>query len=303
MDILFDQVVDLPCTQQDDAYSQLRGIDELKEQLQKQAKILLNPDLLRNWSKEFHGHTIPSIEMLRNRPPLILLEGDVGTGKSTLADSFGSSLARELRISMKLMSLSLSTRGRGAVGEMTSLVTKAFEEVASETSMSREGRLKRAVILVVDEADALAQSRETMQVHHEDRAGVNALIRGIDRLTNRRSPVLVVLCTNRVSALDPAIIRRAAARFSFSRPDEQQRLEILQAHLGSTLDQEDLRELAAQTGPGNQKKYGFTCSDITHRLVPGLLLTAYPDRRVTLALAQEVIGSVAPTRPFQEEEI
>ena len=39
---------------------------------------------------------------------------------------------------------------------------------------SRSGR--GAVILLVDEADALAQSREAAQMHHEDRAGVNAFL-------------------------------------------------------------------------------------------------------------------------------
>ena len=46
----------------------------------------------------------------------------------------------------------------------------------------------------------MAQSRELGQMHHEDRAGVNALIRGVDYL---------VMCTNRLEALDHAVpIRR-----------------------------------------------------------------------------------------------
>jgi AAA+ superfamily predicted ATPase len=66
-----------------------------------------------------------------------------------------------------------------------------------------------AVILLVDEADALAQSREAAQMRHEDRAGVNAFIRGVDRIGNGL-PAAVIMCTNRLSALDPAVRRRAA---------------------------------------------------------------------------------------------
>ena len=75
------------------------------------------------------------------------------------------------------------------------------------------------MVLVIDEADALAQSREMAQMHHEDRAGVNALIRGIDELAGRRLPIAVVLCTNRPDAIDPAVRRRAAEIFRFERPD------------------------------------------------------------------------------------
>ena len=74
------------------------------------------------------------------------------------------------------------------------------------------GNLRRgdAIVVIIDEADAIAQSREFGQMHHEDRAGVNALIRGIDTVATERRPVLVLLCTNRLSALDPAI--RTAGR-------------------------------------------------------------------------------------------
>ena len=56
-------------------------------------------------------------------------------------------------------------------------------------------------------------------MHHEDRAGVNALIRGISQIATEAPGVLVVMCTNRIGALDPAIRRRAAAEFDFARPD------------------------------------------------------------------------------------
>src|SRR5258708_8208659 len=78
-----------------------------------------------------------------------------------------------------------------------------------------------SAILLIDEADSLAQSREMAQMHHEDRAGVNALIRGIDDVANAKLACLVLMCTNRLGALDPAIRRRAAALFEFARPSQE----------------------------------------------------------------------------------
>ena len=92
---------------------------------------------------------------------------------------------------------------------MTHLVSQAFDEVVelARKGSNSLGKPSSAVVFVIDEADALAESRATEQMHHEDRAGVNVLIRGIDRLARERLPGLVVLCTNRVDSLDPAVMR------------------------------------------------------------------------------------------------
>ena len=69
-------------------------------------------------------------------------------------------------------------------------------------------------------------------MHHEDRAGVNALIRGVDDFATGNLPAIVVMCTNRLDALDPAVRRRAAVTFTFNRPNEAQRQAFLQAGTG-----------------------------------------------------------------------
>src|ERR1700735_5768023 len=110
---------------------------------------------------------------------------------------------------------------------MTKLLANAFDYVAKNIPKPKGAKSSIAGILLIDEADALAQSRELGQMHHEDRAGVNALIRGVDDLATGNLPAIVVMCTNRLDALDPAIRRRAAATFTFTRPDEQQRHAFL----------------------------------------------------------------------------
>ena len=156
--------------------------------------------------------------------------GDVGCGKSALAESIADPVAREQRIQITLFPMSLSARGQGRVGEMTRLLSTAFDYTYSEAKKlaceNGEGS-RGAVILLIDEADALAQSREAAQMHHEDRVGVNALIRGVDRLAKSRLPVAVIMCTNRLDALDSAIRRRAADTLAFYRPDRNQHHAVL----------------------------------------------------------------------------
>jgi AAA+ superfamily predicted ATPase len=227
----------------------------------------------------------------------------VGSGKTELAETIGDEVARRENIHVTLLPLSLSTRGQGRVGEMTQLIAAAFDHAAREAARlkSSVGSARGAVILMIDEADALAQSREAAQMHHEDRAGVNALIRGVNRLTNERLPAAVIMCTNRLSALDPAVQRRAADILTFSRPNERQRRAVLDRVFGDLgWRQPQLDPLVAATGAQPGRAYGFTFSDILQRLVPAIVLDAYPDRGLEAPRALEIARSMVPTPPFTE---
>ena len=189
---------------------------------------------------------------MTDRTALVVLAGDVGTGKTELAETSAIAIARDLGVKVTLFPLSLSARGHGAVGEMTTLLTQAFETCREQATggRGRDGRLRHATILLVDEADALAQSRELAQMHHEDRAGVNALIRGIDGLRNERLPVLTIMCTNRIDAIDPAVRRRAAAIFEFTRPDDDGPRGCSDASFhGVAISDADMAEIVRLTGP------------------------------------------------------
>ncbi len=187
------------------------------------------------------------------------------------------------------------------VGEMTTLIGDAFAHLLTRGRKARRvGGPGSVFILVVDEADALAQSRAAQQMHHEDRAGVDALLAGVDTLTGEAVPVLVILCTNRERALDPAVLRRAAAIFHFSRPDEAQRHAVLAAALAGTgIDTEAISRLAALTGPDGDRP-GFTYSDLTQRLIPAAILTAFPDKPLTADILLAAAASTGPTPEFRQ---
>ncbi len=299
-DSLFDEVIELPDPDMERQFNELVGLDAVKGLLIKEGRLLLNPGLLDEWSRRHHRRQLPCVRAFQRRPPLILFSGDVGTGKTTLADSFGDAIARSERIKIRVFRLSLITRGRGAVGEMTALISRAFEEVEAVAvkGCDRAKKVQAAVILVIDEADALAESRAGEQMHHEDRAGVNALIRGIDRFTRKRLPVLIVLSTNRHEAIDPAVLRRAAVHHRFDRPSLEQRAHVLRMALDGALTDPEVRDLAEVMGPTRSRRYGYTFSDITQRFLPSLLLEAFPDRPVTFDQAVALAKRIEPTKPF-----
>jgi AAA+ superfamily predicted ATPase len=236
---------------------------------------------------------------------LIILAGDVGTGKTELAETFVDEVTRRMRVDGTLYALSLAARGQGAVGQMSTLIGNAFKIVAEEAKSGyRNGKPSKISVLLVDEGDALAQSRESSQMHHEDRTGVNALIKGIDNLRRHNLPVLVILCTNRLSALDPAVRRRAAFTVTLQRPNEDQRRALLTELLeGVSLTEDEFNHFIALTGPVEGRDYGYTYSDLRQRLVPeAVILAVSQDTPLTYHSLVEAVKRVAPTRPFTQEE-
>jgi AAA+ superfamily predicted ATPase len=301
---LFEAVVHLPDPSAQAEFDQLVGLDDAKQRLVKETLLLLDPGLLADWSTKHHKQQLRALEYFAARPPLFVLAGDVGTGKTALARSFGNEVARQARVQVHFYSLSLNARGNGAVGEMTRLISGAFQQVSDAVGKTRDrhGKAGRGIILLIDEADALAQSREASQMHHEDRAGVNALIRGIDDIASKRLPVATIMCTNRLDAIDPAVRRRAAAVFDFKRPNPEQRKIVLQAALdGTGLSEKILMDLVEATGATAARPYGFTYSDLTQRLVPHLILDAFPENPLRGPRAIEIAQSIAPTPPFRAQ--
>ena len=302
IDQLFETRINYPDPDARSRLASLVGLDTHKERLSKILGLLVNPQAIKTWLANHHPDATGALNWVLNRPPLVVLAGDVGCGKSQLAETIGDTVAREQKVDLTLFPLSLSTRGQGRVGEMTQLLSAAFEYTVSEAKRyhSDDGPHRSAVILLVDEADALAQSREASQMHHEDRAGVNAFIRGVDRLANSKLPAAVIMCTNRLGALDPAVRRRAADILTFSRPDDDQRSAVLGPSLEQLgFTQERISAVVDATGP-REGVYGFTFSDLTQRLLPAIVLDAFPDGPVDPSRALDIAKNITATAPFQE---
>jgi AAA+ superfamily predicted ATPase len=266
----------------------LVGFRRRFERLHGQMRLLTDVDRVREWAEEHHGGGDGLVAALGDRYPLVIFHGDVGTGKTATAESAADALARLLDVEGHLLKLSTRVRGIGHVGEMSTLISEAFDEALTLAGKSR------FVTLLVDEGDALAFNRGAERAHHEDRVGVNTIIQKVDDARRLRGRLLIILCTNRFVALDPAVIRRAALIETFDRPSEDERRELVEATLtGVAIEPEELDALVAVTGEHDGRP-SFTFSDLQTRLIPAALAHAYPERELR---AVDLLTAAAELEP------
>ncbi len=143
-------------------------------------------------------------------------------------------------------------------------------------------------LLIIDEMDSLAKSREGMKMSssshtgggHEEREQTllalfteldvallpsspsSSSVRKRNKINNHNNAiVLVVGATNRPNVLDPALVRRFTKQIFISNPDSETRESIIQHYLDKYINKEittqdfDILELASLTD-------NFACSDI-----------------------------------------
>jgi SpoVK/Ycf46/Vps4 family AAA+-type ATPase len=289
----------LPDSMAQSRYEALVGLDDVKRSLATAITVVLKPEKIHAWAAK-HGGGIATAQLLINRAPLFILGGDVGTGKTELAESIGDFVARTERMNVLLFRLGLTARGTGLVGEMTQRLSNAFATVCAEAKKWKPDASKRTgAILFIDEADAVAQSRAEDQMHHEDRAGVNALIRAIDDLSRAHLPVAVLMATNRLDSIDPAIRRRAANLYQFERPSAEQRAALFKRVLPHVaLSERELAELVKITGNA-ANGYPFSYSDIVQRVIPEAILAAFQsDSKLNGDVFIRTARATTPTPPF-----
>lgn len=293
---VFDVRVTLPDQRLMVQQNDLMGFEARYDRLRRRLHLLMHSDHLSEWSRRHHKVEARICDFVGEGYPLVLFHGDVGTGKSATAESMANrlvadDLAAGLKVSdSELFKLSTRVRGGGHVGEMGTLLSEAFAKVKGAA-----GKNRRA-FLIIDEGDSLAASRSQEHSHHEDKVAVNTLIQAVDDLRELRGRVLVFLCTNRLNAVDPAIVRRAAVVERFARPDERERFELFQHDLSDLqFADEELHDLARATGAPEAGGVGWTYSDIRTRLYPVALSQVFPDHPLTsarlLAVARQMTAS------------
>jgi AAA+ superfamily predicted ATPase len=155
-----------------------------------------------------------------------LFTGPPGTGKTTAAEA----LAREL--GQDLYRIDLAAVVSKYIGETEKNLSAAFDEAE-----------RGSAVLFFDEADALFGKRTEIRDAHDRYANleVNYLLQRVETFTG-----LVILATNRSSAMDEALLRRLRFVIRFDTPDLELRKRLWRRSFpdGASLDKLDWDALA-----------------------------------------------------------
>ncbi len=247
-------------------FNQLMGIDKEKSKLLSSLTHLLDDKLTKEWIKTHHNNNLPVFEHINSSTPLVVLEGDVGCGKTALAQSIGTILSTSINKKVTVFETPSNIRGGGLVGEISNRITEAFDQTKRNLKKDELG------ILIIDEADDIATSREQNQAHHEDRAGLNVLIKQLDLIKRDDKKLAVILITNRVGVLDPAVRRRCSLQLRFNRPTGSSLKDVLTYILSDIASSEkEIDELVKYLAK-SEVLYSF--SDLIHRVAKEAIHTS-----------------------------
>jgi SpoVK/Ycf46/Vps4 family AAA+-type ATPase len=239
-------------------YDNLIAIKEQKAVLLNTLHLFFDTERVSKWHKKHHHSKLTFFENIVSGTPLIILEGDVGCGKTVLAHAISTPLGKLIDKRVFCFETPSNIRGVGRVGEISNRITEAFTQAKNKVKGNDIG------ILIIDEADDLATDREQNQAHHEDRAGLNVLIKQIDSIGREKSNLAVILITNRLKALDPAVVRRATQIVRFERPNKEGRKEVFK-HIFEGTETTDI-EIDELVNASERKDTAFSFSDLIQKI-------------------------------------
>lgn len=185
-------------------FSDIAGLYEAKEELADLIKFLNNPI---------------GFQRLGARPPKgILLYGQPGTGKTMLARA----LAGEARVSF------IATSGSQFEEEYVGVGAARIRELFK---LARE---YAPCVVFIDEIDSIAFKRHTKNNPAWSAQAVNQLLTEMDGLNDHSNKgILLVAASNRIDALDPAILRpgRLDRHIKLELPTQLERKELFSLYL------------------------------------------------------------------------
>ena len=106
---LFERPTTLPDPDAQGRLARLVGMDDKIKRLANVLGVLINPTGLRKWQDKHHADAGALLDAVIRRPPLVVLSGDVGSGKTELAETIGDKVARQEDIDITLLPLSRSS--------------------------------------------------------------------------------------------------------------------------------------------------------------------------------------------------
>ena len=167
-------------------------------------------------------------------PKGIILYGPPGTGKTLIAKAIAGTADVPF----------FSASGSDFVEMYVGLGAKRVR------NLFKKAREAAPCIVFIDEIDAVGTSRNSAASHSENNQTINALLNELDGF-NGSEGILIVVATNRLDQLDPALIRpgRFDKQLAVPLPEKNDRLEILKVHAKNKSFEDDIvwDEIAATT--------------------------------------------------------
>lgn len=235
-------------------FRDVRGVDEAKMELREIVSYLRDPDRY--------------MQLGARLPKGVLLIGPPGTGKTLLAKA----IAGEARV--PFFQASGSEFDELFVGQGARRVRDLFARAKEKTPC----------IIFIDEIDSVGSKRVADAMHPHANQTVNQLLSEMDGF-NANDGVIVIGATNRVTDLDPALLRpgRFDVQVQVPYPDLEGRKEIVQLYLGKIAVGEDVDEDLLARGTT-----GFTGAEIENMINQAALKAAAEGYlRVTMAHIEE----------------
>ena len=184
-------------------FSDVAGLDDLKEDLMQVVDILNNPS-------KFTSKGI--------RPPRgIILEGPPGNGKTLLAKA----LAEEANINF------IATRGADFQSAFMSMGSRKIKD------LFRTALRHKPCIVFIDEFDGIAERRNYAGtgVDKENNRIITSMLSEMDGF-NSKDGVLIIGATNSYNSLEPALIRpgRFDIKYTVPNPDLETRIKLIEIY-------------------------------------------------------------------------
>ena len=192
--------------------SDVKGIDEIKEELQNVIKMLNNPWKYRNKGCKLHKG--------------IMLFGEPGTGKTMIARAIAGEAG------CNFIHCTGSDFDEIFVGVGSLRIRQLF----------KEARKQQPCIIFIDEIDGLlSESRRNGGEHSDSRSTINQFLSEMDGFT-KNDNIVVIGATNHEKSLDHAATRpgRFDKKIHIPRPDINGRVAIFQHYLDNIVKSDDV---------------------------------------------------------------
>ena len=197
-----------------ESYSDIGGLEKQIQEIKEAVELpLTHPELY---------------EDIGIRPPKgVILYGAPGTGKTLLAKAVANQTSATF---LRIVGSELIQKYLGDGPKLVREVFKAADEMAPS-------------IVFIDEIDAVGTKRydSTSGGEREIQRTMLELLTQLDGFDNR-GDVKVIMATNRIESLDPALLRpgRVDRKIEFPYPDENTRRRIFGIHMGKMACAEDV---------------------------------------------------------------